>query len=67
MKVDKDQFTAIVGNLLKQVPTARKDEKLGRRKTGGPLIQPRTELDQAPTRRQKPGSDTSAGKPESSC
>jgi len=34
MKVDKDQFTAVVNNLLKSPPVPRSSEKTGQPKTG---------------------------------
>jgi hypothetical protein len=34
MKVDKAQFEAIVGNLLKTPPIKRSEAKTGQRKTG---------------------------------
>jgi hypothetical protein len=40
MKVDRSKFEQIVGNLLKQQPTSRKDERTGK-KTSGTIIPPR--------------------------
>jgi hypothetical protein len=34
MKVDKDKFEAVVGNLLKSPPVKRSDAKTGQPKTG---------------------------------
>jgi hypothetical protein len=34
MKVDKDKFEAVVGNLLKAAPIKRSDAKTGQPKTG---------------------------------
>ncbi len=38
MKVDKDKFEAIVGNLLKSPPVKRSDAKTGQPKTGKIIV-----------------------------
>lgn len=62
MKVDRSQFKSIVGNLLKQAPTARKDERVGKYKDGRP-IPPRTVSGQDQQREP----DKKAEKSEPSC
>ena len=59
VKVERNQFERIVGNLLKQQPSTRKEERLGTRKTGK-VIPTRTEPDQ----NHQPVSGTSKAKPE---
>jgi hypothetical protein len=42
MKVDKDEFTRIIDNLLKMKPKKRADSKLGTKKKTGKVIPPQT-------------------------
>jgi hypothetical protein len=39
-KVDKEEFTRIIGNLLKMPPKKRVDSKLGTKKKQGKIIPP---------------------------
>jgi hypothetical protein len=39
-KVDKEEFTRIIGNLLKMPPKTRADSKLGTKKKQGKIIPP---------------------------
>jgi hypothetical protein len=41
MKVDKQQFEAVVGNLLKAPPVKRSDAKTGQPKTGKIIAAPK--------------------------
>lgn len=61
MKVDRSQFEKIVGNLLRQSPTSRKDERTGRKKVTR-IVPPQAESD----RERQPKRDKSAEKPEPS-
>jgi hypothetical protein len=58
VKVDRRQFESIVGNLLKQKPATRDQEKTGTRKHSGKIIQPKTGSAQD----RQPASDTSTAK-----
>lgn len=58
VKVDRRQFESIVGNLLRQKPATRDQEKTGTRKTSGKIIPPRT----APGPDSQPASDTATAK-----
>ena len=42
MKVDKDQFEAVVGNLLKTAPIKRSEAQTGQPKTGKIIPAPKT-------------------------
>jgi hypothetical protein len=41
--IDRDEFTRIVDNLLKTPPKKRVDSKIGKKKSTGKIIPPRTE------------------------